>query len=144
VSFYADDVVLFLRPYNVDLIIVVRQLLDLFGHAFSLRTNLSKSSISPIHCTNDELALTANILSCSIKAFACTYLGLPLSIGKPTKGVLLPLVDKVADYLHGWKASLMNRARCLVMVKVVPTVVPIYLLIAMDLLKWVVKAIDKK
>jgi uncharacterized membrane protein len=50
----------------------------------------------------------------------------------------------VADYLHGWKASLMNRARCLVMVKVVLTVVPIYLLIAMDLLKWVVKAIDKK
>jgi hypothetical protein len=50
------------------------------------------------------LTATANALSCSIKAFPCTYLGLPLTIGKPTKEVLLPLVDKVADYLPGWKA----------------------------------------
>ena len=140
-SFYADDAVLFLRPNILDLV-TVRHLLDLFGHASGLRTNLSKSSVSPIHCTDDELALTANILSCSIKAFPCTYLSLPLTIGKPTKEVLLPLVDKVADYLSGWKASLLNRARRLVLVKVVLTAVPIYLLIAMDLPKWVLKAID--
>ena len=143
VSFYADDAVLFLRPYNLDLV-TVRHLLDLFGHASGLRTNLSKSSISPIHCTDDEVALSANILSCSIKAFPCTYLGLPLSIGKPTKEALLPLVDKVADYLPGWKASLLSKAGRLVLVKVVLTVVPLYLLIALDLPKWVVKAIDKK
>jgi hypothetical protein len=143
VSFYADDAVLFLRPNNLDLV-TVRHLLDLFGHASGLRTNLSKSSISPIHCSDEELALTANILSCSIKGFPCTYLGLPLTIGKPTKEVLLPLVDKVADYLPGWKASLLNRAGRLVLVKVVLTAVPIYLLIAMDLPKWVLKAIDKR
>jgi hypothetical protein len=142
VSFYVDDAVLFLRPNNLDLV-TVRHLLDMFGHASGLRTNLSKSAVSPIHCT-DELALTANSLSCSIKAFPCTYLGLPLTIGKPTKEVLLPLVDKVADYLPGWNASLLNRAGRLILVKVVLTVVPIYLLIAMDLLKWVLKAIDKK
>jgi hypothetical protein len=56
------------------------------------------------------LALTANILSCSIKAFPCTYLGLPITIGKPTKEVPLPPVDKVADYLPGWKASPLNKA----------------------------------
>ena len=143
VSFYADDAVIFLRPYNLDLI-TIKHLLDLFGHASGLRTNLAKSSVSPIHCTDEELALTADILSCSIKFFPCMYLGLPLSIGKPTKEVLLPLVDKVADYLPGWKASLMNRAGRLVMVKVVLTAVPIYLLTALDLPKWVIKAIDKK
>ena len=105
---------------------------------------LSKSSVSPIHCTDDELALTANIFSCSIKAFPCMYLGLPLTIGKPTKEVLLPLVDKVADYLPRWKTSLLNRAGWLVLVKVVLTAVPIYLLTTMDLPKWVIKAIDKK
>ena len=51
------------------------------------------------------------------------------------KEVLLPLVDKVAEYLPGWKASLMNRDGRLVMVKVVLTAVPIYLLIALDLAK---------
>jgi len=72
-------------------------------------------------------------LSCSVKAFPCTYLGLPLTISKPTKEGLLPFVDKVADYLPRWKASFMNRAGRLVLVKVVLTVVPIYLLIALDL-----------
>jgi hypothetical protein len=143
VSFYADDAVIFLRPYNLDLI-TIRHILDLFGHASGLRTNLAKSSVSPIHCTDEDLTLTANILSCSIKTFPCTYLGLPLSIGKPTKEVLLPLVDKVADYLPGWKASLLNKAGRLVLVKVVLTAVPIYHLIALDLPKWVIKAIDKK
>jgi len=143
VSFYADDAVIFLRPYSLDLI-TIKHLLDFFGHASGLRTNLAKSSVSPIHCSDEELALTANTLSCSIKAFPCTYLGLPLSIGKPTKEVLLPLVDRVADYLPGWKASLMHRAGRLVMVKVVLTAVPIYHLIALDLPKWVIKAIDKK
>jgi hypothetical protein len=75
--------------------------------------------VSPIHCSDEELTLTANALSCNIKAFPSTYLGLPLTIGKPTKEVLLPLVDKVAYNLPGWKASLMNRAGHLVMVKVV-------------------------
>jgi hypothetical protein len=58
--------------------------------------------------------------------------------------VLLPLIDKVADYLPGWKAYLMNRAGRLVMVKVVLTAVPIYHLITLDLPKWFFKAIDKR
>ena len=42
VSFYADDAVVFLRPHRSDLS-VIRHILDLFGHASGLRTNLSKS-----------------------------------------------------------------------------------------------------
>jgi hypothetical protein len=53
------------------------------------------------------------------------------------------LIDKVVDYLPGWKASLKHKFGRLVMVKVVLTTVPIYLMIGMDLPKWVIKAIDK-
>jgi hypothetical protein len=108
VSFCADDAVVFLRPHRSDLS-VIRHIHDLFGHASGLRTNLSNSSVSPIHYFDEELALTTVVLSCSIKEFPCTYLGLPLSVGKPIE-MLLPLIDKIADYLPGWKASLMNRA----------------------------------
>jgi hypothetical protein len=83
-------------------------------------------------------------LSCSVKAFPCNYLGLPLTISKPTKERLLPFVDKVVDYLPRWKASFMNRVGRLVLAKVVLTVVPIYLLIALDLPKWFIKGIDTK
>ena len=54
-----------------------------------------------------------------------------------SKADLLPLVDKVADNLPGWKASLMNRAGKLVIVQAVLTAIPIYLMIALDL-PWIV------
>ena len=54
-----------------------------------------------------------------------------------SKADLLPLIDKVADNLPGWKASLMNRAGKLVMVQAVLTAIPIYLMIALDL-PWIV------
>ena len=67
-----------------------------------------------------------------------------LTLHKPSKSDLLPLVDKVADKLPGWKAELLNKAGRLVIVKSVLSAVPIYLMIAMDLPKWVIKSIDKR
>lgn len=58
--------------------------------------------------------------------------------------MLLPLLDKVSDYLLGWKASLMNKPGRLVLVRVVLSAALVYHLIAMNLPKWFFKAIDKK
>uniref|UniRef100_A0A0A8ZTA0 Reverse transcriptase domain-containing protein n=1 Tax=Arundo donax TaxID=35708 RepID=A0A0A8ZTA0_ARUDO len=143
ISFYADDMVLFLRPLENDLSLI-KQILDVFGHASGLQTNISKSSVTPIQCREEELAIISESLPCETKDFPCTYLGLLLSIRKPTKAELLPLIDKVADNLPGWKALLMNRAGRLGTVRVVLTAIPIYLMIALDLPKWVIKAIDKR
>ncbi|WVZ55719.1 hypothetical protein U9M48_006344 [Paspalum notatum var. saurae] len=141
-SIYADDVILFLRPNRVDLSLISR-LLEVFGHASGLRTNFSKSSIFPINCTETDLDVIKQEMACGVSAFPCKYLGIPLTIRKPTKADLLPLVDKVVDCLPKWKASLLNRARRLVVVKTVFSVIPIHLMTALDLPKWVIKAIDK-
>ncbi|WVZ97140.1 hypothetical protein U9M48_042695 [Paspalum notatum var. saurae] len=132
ISFYADDVVLFLRPSSQDISTVV-SFLDFFGHATGLQTNISKNSVTPIQCGEDELATIAALLPCEIKSFPCTYLGIPLSIRKPSNADLMPLVDKIADKLPGWKANLLSRAGRLVLVKAVLSSVPIYLMLALEL-----------
>ena len=68
---------------------------------------------------------------------------MPLSIRKLTKTDLQPIVDKIADMLPGWKAALMSTAGRAVLVKAVLTAVPVYLLIALDVPKWLLRAIDK-
>ena len=123
---------------------MVNQLHNIFGHATGLQTKMAKISVTPIQCGAEELNTISDLLPFVIKDFSCTYLGLHLSICKPTKADLLPLVDKMADHLPGWKASLMNRAGRLIMVQVVLTSIPIYLMIALDLPKCLIKAIDKK
>jgi hypothetical protein len=141
-SIYADDVALFIRPVSDDLQIT-RHILDIFGKASGLQTNLHKSSIVPIRCEDTSLVTVNEALPCPIADFPCTYLGLPLSHRKLRKGDLLPWFEKVADKLPGWKASQMNRAGRVTMVRFVLSAVPIHLLIAVNVPKWFIKAIDK-
>lgn len=96
---------------------------------------LARACEIKIQCKDEDLEIISSTLPCEIKRFPCTYLGLPLAIRKPSKAELLPLIDKVANGLPSWKASLMNRAYG-------AHLYPIYLVIALDLPKWVFKAID--
>jgi hypothetical protein len=81
VSLYADDVVIFLRPAAMD-INVILDCLQLFGDASGLRTNVQKSSVYPIRCGDQDLAMLKNMLPCELAEFPCRYLGLPLAIKK--------------------------------------------------------------
>ncbi|WVZ52423.1 hypothetical protein U9M48_003478, partial [Paspalum notatum var. saurae] len=142
ISIYADDVILFLRPNQVDLSLISR-LLEVFGHACGLRTNFGKSSIFPINCMEAELDIIKHAVACEVSCFPCKYHSIPLTVRKPSKVILLPLVDKVADCLPKWKASLLNRAGHLVVVKTVFTAIRIHLMTALDLPKCLIKAMDK-
>lgn len=101
------------------------------------------------HCVcvcwgGNDSAIISELLPCELKEFPCDYLGLPLTIRKPTKSELLPLIDKVSNKLPGRNASLMSKAGRLVMVKVVLCSIPMYSMLALDLPKWVLKAINKR
>jgi len=76
-SIYADDVVMFLHPEGGD-IDVTLGILNLFGEAMGLKTNLQKSNVLPIRCGDAELAAVQNLLPCALTDFPCKYLGLPL------------------------------------------------------------------
>jgi len=142
ISLYADDVVIFLHTSASDLEVML-DLLQLFGEASGLKTNVQKSSVLPIQCLEDDKAIIQEQLPCQILDFPCKYLGVPLSLRKLSKAQIQPIIDKIADQLPGWKADLLTRAGRKVLVQFVLTSMLVYLVMAMDLPPWALKAIDK-
>jgi hypothetical protein len=69
VSFYADDVVLFLPPTN-EKIFITMDILHIFGEASGLHNNVQKSSVFPIRCS-DERNLVQQLLPCEMSDFPC-------------------------------------------------------------------------
>ncbi|KAM0826330.1 hypothetical protein ACQ4PT_068946 [Festuca glaucescens] len=80
-SMYADDVVTLICPTKVDLL-ACAYIVDDFGVASGLRTNLAKCSIHPIRCRPEQVEFASRVLGCEVAAFPFKYLGLPLSLRK--------------------------------------------------------------
>jgi hypothetical protein len=68
---------------------------------------------------------------------------LPLSLKKLTKNQVQSIVDRIADQLPSWKADLLTKPGRKVLIQSVLTGMLIYLAIAIDLLAWALKLIDK-
>ncbi|KAK1617240.1 hypothetical protein QYE76_022757 [Lolium multiflorum] len=82
-SMYADDVSTFIRPTKCDLL-TCASIVDDFGVASGLCTNLAKCSIHPIHCSAEQVDLAHSIMGCEVASFPFKYLGLPLGFRKVT------------------------------------------------------------
>jgi hypothetical protein len=140
VSIFADDVVVFVKPVSGDLV-VVREILRCFGVASGLRTNLQKSFSYPIQCNNERTALFRP-WGVPQKNFH-NLSGLPLSSKKLSDGDLAHWIEKIDAKLPGWKAKLLNLAGRITLIKSVLSAIPVYLFIALNAPKWVIKVIDK-
>jgi hypothetical protein len=75
------------RP-RVDGLRVFVAIIDDFGAASSLRTNLSNYSAHLIRCPVEVEALVDQELGCPVLPFPLRYLGLPLGLRKPTAAQL--------------------------------------------------------
>jgi hypothetical protein len=142
VSLYADDLVLFVAPFEHDLL-VIRAVLTVFGLSSGLFSNLDKSVATPMHCSEQDLALVREVLSCWIENFPCRYLGVPLSIRKLKRSDEQPLIDKIAARIPKWKGNLLNAAGRSALVKATLSAVPTHMSIALGLSPWAIDSIDK-
>ncbi|KAM0881026.1 hypothetical protein ACQ4PT_033197 [Festuca glaucescens] len=142
VSLYVDDLVVFARPVANDLR-AVHAILRCFGGASSLHVNLAKSVAAPIRCSDATTADIAPTLACPLMQFPCVYLGLPLTIGRPRKGDLQLVLDKLAAKLPHWKARLLTKEGRVAFVHVIMTASVVYQLLALDLDPWFLEAVDK-
>ncbi|WVZ79231.1 hypothetical protein U9M48_026835 [Paspalum notatum var. saurae] len=97
---------------------------------------------STAFCRPDITEVQA-FLACKVQEFPCRYLGLPLSVKKLPKAEYYDIIDKIADRLPGWKAAMLHPAGRVTLVRSVLSAIPIYQLMALELPKWVIKAINK-
>ena len=141
-SIYADDVMIFIKPAEED-IQAVTQILDVFGGATGLHTNLAKSKILPIRCDGLDMNPLQHAMGCQLATFPCTYLGMPLSDKKLKKNDLQIIIDKLAKKAASWKGKWISIDGRLILVKFVMAVMPIYQLLAIDFPKWTMKQIEK-
>jgi hypothetical protein len=88
---YADDTLIFLQG-DVAQLLFLKNLLQQFGESTGLKVNFDKSFMVPINVPEDKLQLLASSFGCSKGLLPFTYLGLPLSITKPTVADFWPLV----------------------------------------------------
>lgn len=71
-SFYADDLVLFVAPSRGD-ILVLKEILSIFGQASGLFTNMDKCVATPIHCLEPHITLISSLMQCKILWYPTLY-----------------------------------------------------------------------
>jgi hypothetical protein len=95
ISMYADVVVLFIAPSELDFM-AIKEILSIFAASSRFQINVAKTEIYPIRCeTTDMSYLTTSGMILS--NFPCKYLSLPLHYKKPTKQVMQPVIQRVID-----------------------------------------------
>jgi hypothetical protein len=142
VSLYADDVVIFCHLDDMKLCAVCG-ILELFRKASGLHTNFAKCSVSPIACSGEEAAGAVGLMECQLAQFPVKYLGIPLSIRRLTAASFQPSVDRLANKLPTWRASMMPRAGSLALIRAVLAAIHLHQLMVLGLDKKTLKQVNK-
>jgi hypothetical protein len=126
-AMYADDAVIFLKPTVKD-VSNLKLLLENFGLVTGLQTNLQKTSVSAISCSNVDLDELLTRLPVTRAQFPIKYLGLPLSTRRLRRVDFQPQIDKATAKLSKWHGMNLTQAGRVCLTKVVLSSQPVYLL----------------
>jgi hypothetical protein len=141
-SLYADDAVIFMVPKREDMEMLSRILKD-FGEVTGLVTNVNKSMVVPIRCSEINIDEVLHGFPATRSSFPITYLGLPLSVHRLRSGHFQYIVDKMASKLPLGQGKYVTTAGRVQLVKSVITSQAIYPLTVLPLPKGILKAMTK-
>jgi len=138
---YADDTLLIMEA-DVNQLVLLKGLLDIFALSTGLTVNYSKSSMYPINVHPDRLAILATGFGCSTGSMPFTYLGLPMGITKPKMEDLTPLMDRIERRLNACSSMLSYSGR-LEMINSAITPITTYTMCTIKLPAGVIENIDR-
>jgi hypothetical protein len=140
---YADDTLLFLQN-NIDEALNLKWILSMFEQMSGMRINFEKCDLVPINVPEDQRNILSQVFGCKVSAFPIKYLGVPLHYGKLRKEDLQPLIDKIIKRIVGWRGRLMSYATRIVLIRSCLASIPTYLLSAVKLPNWAIRAINSQ
>lgn len=87
---YADDTAVVARA-DLDTLISFKMLLRSFTAMSGLHVNYDKSSFIPLNISSVDLPWIHAVMGCKQTTFPVTYLGMPLTLKRPSKQLFVPL-----------------------------------------------------
>jgi hypothetical protein len=138
---YADDTLIFLVG-DARQLFFLKSLLNSFAESTGLKVNYNKSLMVPINIEDDKFDILANTFGCSKGSLPFTYLGLPLSLTKPTMADFWPLVNHCERHLSSI-SSFLSQAGRLQLTNAVFSALPTFAMCTYLLPTTVIKQIDK-
>ena len=87
--------------------ITLKLLLRLFAHASGLHINYDKSSFLPLNLSMKRTQYAALILGCAQTSLPIQYLGMPLTLKKPSRCDFVPVmfVGLIQGVCGGWQGG---------------------------------------
>lgn len=138
---YADDTLIFMQG-DARQLFFLKDILNSFADSTGLKVNYSKSMMIPINLSDERFDILAQTFGCSKGTLPFTYLGLPLSLTRPTVADYWPLVSKCERRLSN-VSSFLNEASRLEIRNAILSAMPTYTMCTFLLPKTVIKQIDK-
>lgn len=115
----------------------------MFTAILGLHINYEKSMWIPINMQDGACIRKNLILGYRQSQFPTTYLGMPLTVRKPTINLFMPLIKRFESKLEGWKGKLISRGGKLQLVNLVISSISIYFMACFQLPKWVIHRLDR-
>jgi hypothetical protein len=138
---YADDTLIFMKA-DARKLFFLKSFLNSFAEFTGLKVNFHKSMMVPVNVDEGKLDILARTLGCAKGTLPFTYLGLPLSLTRPTVADYWPLVSRCERRLVT-VSSFLSQAGRLQLTNAVFSALPTFAMSTYLLPKTVIKQIDK-
>jgi hypothetical protein len=122
---------------------VVKAILDEFGRLSDLKINLAKSQLLFTIADDDNIQELAQIIGCTTAKFPFKNVIFPLSNKKLGMADFDHLIQRIANRLTGWQASLLSIAGRLILMHAILSAMPTYFITVFMLPKGIIKKIDR-
>lgn len=139
---YADDILIFLEPFD-RCIINLKRILRCFQACAGLKINFNKSSLIGIDISKALANRHSDMLGCSQSSLPLLYLGFPLHYRNASYNNWTVVIDKITGKLESWKSKYLSLGGRLTLLNSILSAVPIYYLYVLHLPVRVEKEIDR-